>query len=155
SNNHVIANENNARIGDAIIQPGNAEPAHAPDQIIGILENFIPIQATGNFVDAGVAWTSFSIVSPRHITYTLNPTPVGAMIGLTVLKNGRTTQSTVGVVTDLGVNITVGYDHFPAGAEMREQIAIRGINGSFSKPGDSGSLLVTVGSKQPVALLFA
>jgi hypothetical protein len=155
SNNHVIANENDANIGDAIIQPGNAEPAPAPDQLIGRLENFIPIQATGNLVDAAVAWSSFSRVSPRHVTYSLNPTPVGATIGLTVLKNGRTTQSTVGVVTDLGVNIIVGYDPFPAGAEMRDQIAIRGINGPFSKPGDSGSLIVTVGSKQPIALLFA
>jgi hypothetical protein len=155
SNNHVLANENAALIGDDIIQPGKAEPAPAPDQIVGRLENFVPIQATGNLVDAAVAWTSFSRVSPQHVTYTLNPVPVGATLGMTVLKNGRTTQSTLGVVTDMGVVISVAYDPFPAGAEMRNQIAIRGVNGPFSKPGDSGSLIVTAGTKQPVALLFA
>lgn len=155
SNNHVLANENAAKIGDAIIQPGNAEPFPAPDQVIGALEKFIPIQATGNLVDAAVAWTSLKLVAPNHVTYNMAPQPFAATLGMSVLKNGRTTQSTLGMVTDVGVNITVGYDPFPAGAEMRDQIAIRGVNGPFSKPGDSGSLIVTAASKQPVALLFA
>jgi hypothetical protein len=155
SNNHVLANENAANIGDEIIQPGNAEPVEAPDQVIGTLENFIPIQAAGNLVDAAVALTSFDMVSPKHVTYQLNPQLLEATIGMTVTKDGRTTQSTVGVVTDLNVNISVGYDPFPAGAEMRDQIGIRGVHGPFSMPGDSGSLIVTAASKQPVALLFA
>jgi hypothetical protein len=74
---------------------------------------------------------------------------------MTVTKDGRTTQSTVGMITDLNVNISVGYDPFPAGAEMRDQVGIRGVQGPFSMPGDSGSLIVTAGTKQPVALLFA
>jgi hypothetical protein len=101
SNNHVLANENAAHIGDDVIQPGNAEPVEAPDQVIGTLENFIPIQATGNLVDAAVALTSFAMVSPKHVTYQLNPEPLEATIGMTVVKDGRTTQSTVGMITDL------------------------------------------------------
>src|SRR5439155_26111402 len=139
----VLANENAAQIGDAIIQPGNAEPVEAPDQVIGTLENFIAIQATGNLVDAAVALSSFAMVSPKHVTYQLTPTPLEPTIGLTVVKDGRTTQSTVGMITDLHVNISVPYDPFPAGAEMREQVGIRGIQGPFSMPGDSGSLIVT------------
>ncbi len=38
---------------------------------------------------------------------------------------------------------------------MRDQIGIRGVHGPFSMPGDSGSLIVAAGTKQPVALLFA
>jgi hypothetical protein len=155
SNNHVIANENAANVGDRIIQPGNAEPVAGPDQVIGVLESFIPIKAAGNLVDAGVAWTSLRYVKPDHVTYRVNPLPVRATLGMTVMKNGRTTESTLGVVTDLGVNILVAYDPFPQGAEMRDQIAVRGLSGPFSKQGDSGSLIVTVGTKQPVALLFA
>lgn len=155
SNNHVFANENAALVGDEIIQPGNAEPADGANAVIGTLDRFVPIQATGNLVDAAIALTSFTLVSPKHVTYQLNPEPLEPTIGMTVMKNGRTTQSTVGMVTDLHVNITVGYDPFPAGAEMRDQIAVRGISGSFSMPGDSGSLIVTAASKQPVALLFA
>jgi hypothetical protein len=155
SNNHVLANENAANIGDEVIQPGNAEPVEAPDQVIGTLENFIPIQATGNLVDAAVALTSFAMASPKHVTYQLNPQPLEPTIGMTVAKDGRTTQSTVGMITDLHVNISVPYDPFPSGAEMRDQIGIRGVQGPFSMPGDSGSLIVTAASKQPVALLFA
>ena len=155
SNNHVFANENAANIGDSIIQPGNAEPSGGPGAVIGSLERFVPIQATGNLVDAAIALTSFSMVGPQHVTYQMNPQPLVATIGMTVMKNGRTTQSTIGVVTDMHVNINVGYDPFPAGAEMRDQIAVRGISGPFSMPGDSGSLIVTAASKQPVALLFA
>ena len=155
SNNHVLANENAAHIGDSIIQPGNAEPVNAPDQVIGTLENFIPIQAAGNLVDAAVALTSFAMVSPKHVTYQLNPQPLEPTIGMTVVKDGRTTQSTIGMITDIHANIAVAYDPFPAGAEMREQVAIRGVNGPFSMPGDSGSLIVTAATKQPVALLFA
>jgi hypothetical protein len=155
SNNHVLANENSAKIGDSIIQPGNAEPVDAPDQVIGVLEHFIPIQATGNLVDAAVALTSFDMVSPKHVTYQLNPQLLESTIGMTVSKDGRTTQSTVGMITDLHVNISVPYDPFPAGAEMRDQIGIRGVQGPFSMPGDSGSLIVSAGTKQPVALLFA
>jgi hypothetical protein len=154
SNNHVLANENSANIGDAIIQPGNAEPVEG-DQTIGTLENFIPIAATGNLVDCAVALTSFAMVDPKHVSYQLTPTPVEPTIGMTVVKDGRTTQSTVGMITDLHVNISVGYDPFPAGAEMRDQVGIRGIQDPFSMPGDSGSLIVTAGTKQPVALLFA
>jgi hypothetical protein len=155
SNNHVLANENAAHVGDGIVQPGNAEPVEAPDQVIGTLENFIPIQATGNLVDAAVALSSFAMVSPKHVTYQLNPQLLEPTIGMTVVKDGRTTQSTVGMITDLHVNISVPYDPFPAGAEMRDQIGIRGVHGPFSMPGDSGSLIVTASTKQPVALLFA
>src|SRR5205085_1595354 len=100
----VLANENAAQIGDAIIQPGNAEPVPAPDQVIGTLENFIRIQEMGNLVDAAVALTSFAMVNPRHVSYQLTPSPMEPTIGMTVAKDGRTTQSTVGMITDLHVN---------------------------------------------------
>lgn len=154
SNNHVLANSNNARRGDPIIQPGSADLGQNPRDRIGALENFIPLQFPGpNRVDAAVTWTSFANVDPRHVTYQLNPAPVAPVLGMTVMKNGRTTQATIGTVTDLRVRISVGY---PGGvADFRDQIGIRGIGGVFSRGGDSGSLIVTANSKQPVGLLFA
>ena len=154
SNNHVIANSNNARIGDPIIQPGRVDGGVVPGDRIAILENFIRINFPGpNLVDAAVAWTSFSSVDPRHVTYTLDPTPVAARLGMTVKKNGRTTQATLGTVTDLSVNIAIGYSG--GVAQFRNQIGIRGVGGVFSRGGDSGSLIVTANTNQPTALLFA
>lgn len=44
SNNHVLANSNDAQIGDAIIQPGAADGGRAPQDRIGDLLRFVPIR---------------------------------------------------------------------------------------------------------------
>ncbi len=48
SNNHVLANSNSASKGDDIIQPGAADGAAYPDDIIAVLERFVPIQFSGS-----------------------------------------------------------------------------------------------------------
>lgn len=44
SNNHVMANSNNAKTGDAIIQPGAADGGRAPQDRIADLLRFVPIK---------------------------------------------------------------------------------------------------------------
>ena len=44
SNNHVLANSNDASIGDPILQPGPADGGQAEDDTIAHLERFCPIQ---------------------------------------------------------------------------------------------------------------
>lgn len=44
SNNHVLANSNDATAGDAIIQPGVADGGRNPEDIIARLERFYPIR---------------------------------------------------------------------------------------------------------------
>jgi hypothetical protein len=155
SNNHVIANNNRAALRDPILQPGKADGGTLPADRIGALERFVPINFLGeNQVDAAAAWTAFSLVDPRHITYTLNPTPTTARLGMTVKKCGRTTEHTIGIVTVVAANISVNYGI--GIARFTNQVGIRGIGRQpFSRGGDSGSLIVTVATNQPVALLFA
>jgi hypothetical protein len=43
SNNHVLANSNDARRGDAILQPGPHDGGRFPDDHIADLEDFVPI----------------------------------------------------------------------------------------------------------------
>lgn len=43
SNNHVLANSNDARSGDAIIQPGRSDGGQDPRDRIARLESFVPI----------------------------------------------------------------------------------------------------------------
>jgi hypothetical protein len=43
SNNHVLANSNDARRGDAILQPGPHDGGRFPDDHIAELEDFVPI----------------------------------------------------------------------------------------------------------------
>ncbi len=47
SNNHVLANSNNARIGDSIIQPGSADGGRSPQDRIADLERFVAIKFKG------------------------------------------------------------------------------------------------------------
>lgn len=156
SNNHVLANENNARPGDNIIQPGRVDGGSNPADRIGVLERFVPIQFPGpNVVDCAAAWTSFNLVKPQHVTYQLNPTPLAPSLSLSVLKNGRTTQATQGVIVGIAVN-NVRVQYSAGVAVFNNQIIIRGIGSApFSQGGDSGSLIVSTRSRQPVGLLFA
>lgn len=55
SNNHILADENAATIGDAILQPGPADGGSQPADTIGALKRFVTINATGNTVDAAIA----------------------------------------------------------------------------------------------------
>jgi len=157
SNNHVLANINQAPIGSPIVQPGPIDGGHMPADRIALLERFVPINFPGpNLVDCAAGLTSFSLVKPQHVTYHMSPVPHAASLNLSVMKNGRTTQSTMGVVTGVGVNsVQVGYGGGRVGI-FNNQIIIQGVGGHpFSAGGDSGSVIVTANSRQPVALLFA
>jgi hypothetical protein len=144
-------NPNASQIGQLILQPG-----FQSGNTIGALDDFVPYSSTSlNFVDAAVALTSLQDVSPRHVTYSLNPVPVEATALLTVLINGMMSGASIGTITDVGVhNIPVNYP-IQGQVIFDDQIIIRGIGGApFSQEGDSGSLVVTASSFQPVGLLL-
>ena len=55
SNNHVIADQNAAAIGDPIVQPGTADGGTSPADDIATLKRFVTINAMGNQVDGAIA----------------------------------------------------------------------------------------------------
>ncbi|MFQ6040729.1 MAG: hypothetical protein ACE5PV_07725 [Candidatus Poribacteria bacterium] len=67
SNNHVLANENRARIGDPVIQPGSLDGGTVENDVIGHLFDYVPLRFTHlhdpnpphNTVDAAVAEVKF------------------------------------------------------------------------------------------------
>lgn len=153
SNNHVFAATNRGQIGDLILQPGPFDGGVFPSDGIATLDRFEPIVfgASGyNLVDAAVARPTFSRNVTSSIIGVRMPSGINqAFIGNVVIKAGRTTQVTVGVV--LAVNATVAVGYGAAGvAQFRHQI--------FTTPmaagGDSGSLLMNAGL-QAVGLLYA
>jgi len=46
SNNHVLADENRASIGDAIVQPGPFDGGRVPIDAIAVLADFVPVRMT-------------------------------------------------------------------------------------------------------------
>jgi hypothetical protein len=55
SNNHVLANSNQAQIGDPILQPGPYDGGKYPDDEIATLEQFVPIAFSGDPSECGFA----------------------------------------------------------------------------------------------------
>ncbi len=158
SNNHVLANSNNSRPGDPILQPGPADGGRVPADVIARLARFIPIRFGGapNEVDCAIAQTSPGLVTPLNRCFgRISASPVPARRDLLVQKCGRTTQFTRGRITDVNATVRVGFGS--AGTALfRNQIIIASLTTApFSAGGDSGSLIVTTQGVRPVGLLFA
>jgi hypothetical protein len=175
SNNHVLANGNNASIGDPILQPGPVDGGTAADQI-GTLHAFQAINFAGgnNTIDAALALTNATVLSNTTPTDDGYGMPAGqiwgdgnsdgvfdnknALLNQPVQKYGRTTKLTEGAVTGINATLTVCYEVLfifcIKSATFADQLVIE--PGGFSSGGDSGSLIVTDdANRNPVALLFA
>jgi hypothetical protein len=169
SNNHVLADSNNAALGDAILQPGVADGGTDPDDQIATLERFQPIAFGGapNVVDCATGWCwpdrvrteLFRIISGNQTFFRMGAQPVAPFLGMVVGKTGRTTQVRQGSITDLGWagQINYGTPQAPRLAFFTGQIAIRPVSaGEFSRGGDSGSAIWAWDvNRAPVGLLFA
>jgi len=180
SNNHVYANQNNADIGDSILQPGTFDGGSDPDDKIGELFAFEAIDFSifgSNVIDAAIANTTIDELGRATLPQDYRM-PNAAIFGdsdedgffddinvllqLPVKKFGRTTGLTHGLVSEINVTSAVCYEYCSQPllsklAWFENQIAIVGTGAEpFSAGGDSGSLIITDDpDKNPVALLFA
>jgi hypothetical protein len=159
SNNHVLADENRGKKGDAIIQPGQYDKGKKGKDTVGSLDKFVKLVTTGsNFVDCAVATLKagikFNSTKLTGIGDLKGVAPSVPDLGSKVHKVGRTTDATNGRVTAFELdNVVVGYDI--GNLRFDGQIEIEGADaGPFSQGGDSGSLIVN-DDLQAVALLFA
>lgn len=160
SNNHVLANSNNANLGDAILQPGPIDGGVDPADRIATLSQYVPITFQppialalhNNLVDAAIAEGQFHDME-REIYW------IGTVrgwrrkaqvtVGTLVQKTGRTTNFTLGRITAVNATIDVGYGGGRV-ARFKDQI----VTTNISAGGDSGSLVTTL-DEVAVGLLFA
>jgi len=176
SNNHVLANSNDAQINDPIYQPGPYDGGTSADQI-ATLSAFAPIDFSANGVntiDAAIARSTTGELGNSTPLDDGYGTPgsdifgdangdgwiddVTALLGLDVQKYGRTTELTAGQITGINASVQICYEVFYIfclkSAIFVDQLIIE--PGQFSGGGDSGSLIVTEDdNKNAVALLFA
>ena len=163
SNNHVLANQNDANTGDSALQPGTFDGGQNPADKIGELYDFQPINFNGgnNTMDAAIALSSVGELgnaTPEDGYGTPSSTTVAAFVGQNVQKFGRTTKLTKGQVSEINVTAEICYEVWiiwcVKSAIFVNQIAVT--PGVFSDGGDSGSLIVTDdANKNPVGLLYA
>jgi len=157
SNNHVLARENAAAIGESIVQPGRYDTRCKASSQVATLSDFQAIKfgGTANTMDAAIAQyissVTVSCATPAAYYGFPGTTVVSPSVGLAVKKVGRTTSLTTGTISSINVAINVGYTNGTAyftGQFMTSK--------NFTKSGDSGSLVVTNNTAaNPVGLLFA
>ncbi|HJQ59405.1 MAG TPA: hypothetical protein VJ890_21035 [Vineibacter sp.] len=159
SNNHVLANEDRARVGDVILQPGSLDGGRRRTSGVGSLLAFVRLTAAKpNRVDAAVAELDrdvpFDPTKLRGLGRLAGLGPSAIEDGARVAKIGRTTGLTKGRVTAFEIdNVVVEYDR--GNLVFNGQIEIEGASSRpFSDGGDSGSLIVNA-DQQAIALLFA
>lgn len=151
SNNHVLANSNNARAGDPILQPGPHDGGTYPRDLVARLYRFVPIRFDNscNYVDAAIAVGEFHDLDREvyWIGYVKGVATVG--VGAIVQKTGRTTSYTTGRVTAINATVNVNYGSGRVGKMCRQIVTT-----NMSAGGDSGSLLCDM-NENAVGLLFA
>ena len=157
SNNHVMALCNEAEEGDPILQPGPLDGGTPKDRL-GELARFLPLELgeNANRWDAALAAVNKEDVTAEILLLGVPKGAVKPRRGMAVIKNGRTTGKTQGVVEDVHADIWVDYrPHGYAGFQNAMAIRGSGLTPLFSAGGDSGSVILEETSRKACGLLFA
>src|SRR5215469_11919657 len=158
SNNHVLADTDQAAPGENISQPGLVD------------NNCKPATTVAHFTVAPHLGTNVDTAIAKLVTGTMNSggsilgigqpstSIASASINSHVAKSGRTTGLTCGAVQSVNASVKVQYQQgCNAGKKFTinytKQVVVGG--SGFSAAGDSGSLIVTQSAAHPTALLFA
>lgn len=156
SNSHVLAQSGLAKKGDLVLYPGSADDGAVPKHVIGKLARFVPFRKGDDYlnnVDAALAEIAkgrltdldFSILGLQRPARTIAP-----QRGMKVIKRGRTTGETEGVIEDVNFRLIIEYEGVGKVGFLDQVLCTR-----YTKPGDSGSLVVDKGSGKIVGLHFA
>ncbi|SHE45390.1 hypothetical protein SAMN05443144_101327 [Fodinibius roseus] len=159
SNNHVLANSNEADLEDPILQPGPFDGGLKAEDEIARLSEYVPITYNdgddnsdhpGNFVDCAIAKPNNTDDIENEIYQ------VGSIAGvkeaefdMEVKKSGRTTGLTTGVIEQVDVTSRVNFGSNKV-AIFTDQV----MAGDMSQGGDSGSAVLD-NDDNIVGLLFA
>ena len=156
SNSHVLALSGKGKIGDKVVYPGPDDGGKLPSDLVATLSAFVPFQVGGNFVnrvDAALAEIvegrlddlDFSILDAKKALATIAPAR-----GMTVAKRGRTTEDTESTVEDVNFRAIIEYDDVGKVGFLDQAFCHR-----FTRPGDSGVIVVDKKSGKIVGLHFA
>ena len=155
----MLANENDAKIGDAILQPGALDKGRLPRDLVAKLAKWVDLKPNGaNLLDAAIA-TIIRGIDADPLTYKGIGKLAGGradplMLGMAVSKVGRTTGVTRGRISAIELDkVVIQYDLGMLSFDDQMEIESTGTR-SFSAGGDSGSLILDE-ENRGCALLFA
>jgi hypothetical protein len=149
SNSHVLADSGLASKGDKILQPGKLDGGTAPADVIGTLEEFIPLifgaQGYPNLVDAAIAKVRRAPDVTSAIRLIGVPKGISTALrrGMQIQKTGRTSDHTIGVVRDINHRTFLPYKK-PGGGTGRVGFTDQVLCSRYTDGGDSGSAVLTM-----------
>ncbi len=181
TNNHVSGGCNNTRVGMPIVAPGIKDVAAGNTNpfTIGHHHRVLPMRqgepgAIDHFDNTDAALFAIEatalVSSMQGNVYDTPGMVADPLEDMLVEKVGRTTGHTRGIIeSEVTGPLPVGYkalvhhnsdesSQFVGSVHFEPTYLIRGQGGPFSLPGDSGSLVTTVGAdgqRQAVGLVFA
>lgn len=143
SNNHVLADENRAHLGDSVLQPGPYDGGSAADAVAELVD-FEPLAlGVANPMDAAIASLSGGVEFAAHLSGQAALGPAAEITGAErVTKIGRSTGLTRGSVVAFDLD-DVPMDYEIGRLRFDGVIQIRGTTGPLTGAGDSGSLVYT------------
>ncbi|KEI01228.1 hypothetical protein [Clostridium botulinum] len=149
SSAHVLTADYTVPLGTEIIQPSYPFHGHAPNDTIGTLYKYIPLNFTGaNFADAGIALVSDLSKVSNKVALIGDIKGVSLpVLRLSVKKTGYKTGLTKGTIKSIGVTRLYSYEH---GAVLFKNLIL---TSNMSNPGDSGSILFD-NSNKAIGILF-
>ncbi len=156
SNSHVLAKEGTAKLGDNIIYPGDADHGKLANDLVAKLSGFKKFLLGGNFVnrvDCAIAEVLPARIGELKSDIKGLALPRGTIKpkrGMKVVKVGRTTGKTSGEIRDINFRFVLNYDEVGPVGFLDQVLCTR-----YTKPGDSGSLVLDKASGRAVGLHFA
>jgi hypothetical protein len=156
SNSHVLAVSGTAHKGDSIVYPGAADGGAMPEDLVAKLADFKKFTTGGDFVnqfDCAIAKPTTSRLADVVSAIKGLGVPSGTIKpvrGMKVVKVGRTSGKTTGEVRDVHFRFTLDYEGVGEVGFIDQVLCTR-----YTKPGDSGSLVLDEKSGKAVGLHFA
>jgi endonuclease G len=148
SNWHVLQTPS-GQLGDPTVQPGPADDNRITENRAGVLVR----SHLGVACDAAIARIEGRALKAAILDLGVIPTKVGhVQLGDRVVKSGRTTEVTYGLVTRVDVVTKISYDsagvHPIGGFEIGVDPKRPPANGEVTMGGDSGSAWLIAGKKR-------
>jgi hypothetical protein len=156
SNSHVLAKSGLAKLGDAILYPGPADNGRNPQDLVAELSRIVPFVVGGEFVnivDCALAKPIPGRLADLRSRIPRIGPPRGVVEphrGMKIVKIGRTTRKTTGEVRDIHFRFVLRFERI-GDVGFRDQILCT----RYTKPGDSGSLVLERDTNLAVGLHFA
>ncbi len=141
SNNHVLSNVNDASVGDEILQPGPYDGGIYPNDVLGTLIRFEPInfEEGQNLIDAAICQPN-DVNFIQNLPHDFIPVPSSANPAIGLLFAGSSTRTIINPINHVIEKLNIS---FPENSISDSRIGMNVQKSGRTTGGTSGTILNT------------